>query len=119
IATAAKKYSIPCVAINGIMTITVAPAPPEIMLGLPPNIEVINPIRNAPYNPVSGGKPATIANDNDSGIIVIATVNPAKISTRYVFICSSIFYLKIKYKVKINELVLYNKKNPNISVRIL
>jgi hypothetical protein len=35
---------------------------------------------NAPYKPTNGGKPANMANDNDSGIIVIATVNPAKIS---------------------------------------
>jgi hypothetical protein len=35
---------------------------------------------NAAYNPTKGGKPASIANDKDSGIMVIATVKPAKIS---------------------------------------
>jgi hypothetical protein len=34
----------------------------------------------AAYNPTNGGKPANIAKDNDSGIIVIATVKPAKTS---------------------------------------
>jgi hypothetical protein len=32
------------------------------------------------YSPTKGGKPAKIANDNDSGIMVMATVKPAKIS---------------------------------------
>ena len=60
---------------------TVAPAPPEISPGLPPNIAATNPAMNAAYNPESGGNPAKIAKDNDSGIMVIATVNPANIST--------------------------------------
>jgi hypothetical protein len=34
----------------------------------------------AAYKPASGGKPTRIANESDSGIIVIATVKPAKIS---------------------------------------
>jgi hypothetical protein len=34
----------------------------------------------AAYKPVKGGKPARIANDNDSGIMVMATVKPARIS---------------------------------------
>jgi hypothetical protein len=38
---------------------------------------VTKPIINAAYNPTK--KPASIANDN-SGIMVIATVKPAKIS---------------------------------------
>ena len=61
-------------------TITVAPAPPEIIPGLPPKIDVINPMIKAPYNPTNGGNPAKIANESDSGIMVIATVKPAKIS---------------------------------------
>jgi hypothetical protein len=40
---------------------------------------VTKPIINAAYNPTKGGK-ASIANDKDSGIMVIATVKPAKIS---------------------------------------
>src|SRR5690606_15484181 len=105
--TAAKKYSMPCPAIKAIITITVAPAPPEIIPGLPPNIAVIIPIIKAPYNPVKGGNPATIANDKDSGIMVIATVNPAKISVRYRFNLSKIlsfvqkyFFLKRDKKIK-------------------
>ncbi len=43
-------------------------------------MEVTNPIIKAPYNPTKGGNPAKIANDNDSGIMVIATVKPARIS---------------------------------------
>jgi hypothetical protein len=58
----------------------VAPAPPEIIPGLPPKIAVTNPIIKAAYNPTSGGNPASIAKDKDSGIMVIATVRPAKIS---------------------------------------
>jgi hypothetical protein len=36
---------------------------------------VTKPIINAAYNPTKGGKPASIANDKDSGIMVIATVS--------------------------------------------
>jgi hypothetical protein len=43
-------------------------------------MEVISPIINAAYKPAKGGKPASMANDNDSGIMVIATVKPASIS---------------------------------------
>ncbi|MNY19724.1 hypothetical protein D3C86_1531700 [compost metagenome] len=60
---------------------TVAPAPPDIIPGLPPKIAVTKPIIKAAYKPVKGDSPASMAKDNDSGIIVIATVNPAKIST--------------------------------------
>jgi hypothetical protein len=41
---------------------------------------VTKPIIKAAYNPTKGGNPAKIANDNDSGIMVIATVKPAKTS---------------------------------------
>jgi hypothetical protein len=41
---------------------------------------VTNPMMKAAYSPTKGGKPAKIANDNDSGIMVMATVKPAKIS---------------------------------------
>jgi hypothetical protein len=40
---------------------------------------VTSPIIKAAYKP-KGGKPAKIANESDSGIMVIATVKPAKIS---------------------------------------
>ncbi|MNG11337.1 hypothetical protein D3C84_948710 [compost metagenome] len=79
-ATAAKTYSIPCDFIKAIKTITVAPAPPEIIPGLPPKIAVTKPAIKAAYKPTKGGNPAKIANDNDSGIMVMATVKPAKIS---------------------------------------
>ena len=59
-----------------------APAPPDIIPGLPPNIAVTKPAIKAAYRPIKGGKPANIANDSDSGIIVIATVKPARISVR-------------------------------------
>ncbi len=78
--TVAKTYSMPWEIINGIKTITVAPAPPEIKPGRPPKIAVTNPIIKAAYKPVKGENPARIANDKDSGIIVIATVSPANIS---------------------------------------
>jgi hypothetical protein len=71
----------PCIVINAISVTTVAPAPPDIMPGLPPKIAVTKPMINAAYSPVKGERPASIANDKDSGIIVIATVNPAKTST--------------------------------------
>ena len=79
-ATAAKTYSKPCEFIKAIKTTTVAPAPPETNPGRPPKIAVISPMIKAAYNPTKGGKSARMAKDNDSGIIVIATVNPAKIS---------------------------------------
>lgn len=79
-ATAAKTYSIPFDFIKAINTITVAPAPPETKPGRPPKTAVTKPIIKAAYNPAKGGKPARIANESDSGIIVIATVKPAKIS---------------------------------------
>ena len=78
--TAAKTYSIPFDCINAIKTTTVAPAPPETIPGLPPKMAVTKPIINAAYKPVNGEKPAKMANDNDSGIMVIATVKPAKTS---------------------------------------
>ena len=79
-ATAANTYSKPFDCIKAIKTITVAPAPPDTIPGLPPKTAVTKPIMKAAYNPTSGGKPANIANDNDSGIMVMATVNPAKTS---------------------------------------
>ena len=79
-ATAAKTYSNPFDFIKAIKTITVAPAPPETIPGLPPNIAVTNPIIKAAYKPTNGGNPANIAKESDSGIMVMATVNPAKIS---------------------------------------
>jgi hypothetical protein len=48
--------------------------------GLPPKIEVTRPIMKAPYKPTNGGSFAKIAKERDSGIMVIATVNPARIS---------------------------------------
>jgi len=53
----------------------------------------------APYNPVKGGKPATIAKDSDSGIMVIATVKPANISVRYNFKVSKGVYFDAKIKL--------------------
>ena len=79
-ATAANTYSSPLEFIKAIRVITVAPAPPEIIPGLPPKIAVINPAIKEAYKPINGGKPARIAKDNDSGIIVIATVKPANTS---------------------------------------
>ena len=79
-ATAAKTYSKPLERMSAIKTITVAPAPPETIPGLPPKTAVINPAIKAAYKPTKGGKPAKIANDKDSGIMVIATVKPANIS---------------------------------------
>ena len=81
-ATAASTYSIPLDCISAIKTITVAPAPPEINPGLPPKIAVTSPMMKAPYNPIKGGKPARIAKDKDSGIMVMATVIPASTSVR-------------------------------------
>jgi hypothetical protein len=78
--TKGKGKSKPCDFIKAIKTITVAPAPPEINPGLPPNTAVISPAIKAAYKPVKGGNPAKIANDKDSGIMVIATVRPARIS---------------------------------------
>jgi hypothetical protein len=52
--------------INAIKTITVAPAPPDTKPGLPPKTAVTNPMMKAAYSPTKGGKPAKIANDNDS-----------------------------------------------------
>src|SRR5690606_40982671 len=78
--TAANKYSTPCEAAKAINTTTVAPAPPDTIAGLPPKIAVTSPIKKEAYRPVSGDSPAKIAKDSDSGIMVIATVNPAKIS---------------------------------------
>ena len=82
-ATAAKAYSSPCVLIRAINVTTVAPAPPEINPGRPPNRAATSPAMNAAYSPESGGKPARMANDNDSGIMVMATAKPAKISARH------------------------------------
>ncbi|MNY18341.1 hypothetical protein D3C86_1517170 [compost metagenome] len=79
-AMAANTYSSPCNCIRAINTITVAPAPPEINPGRPPKMAVNKPMINAPYNPTSGGKPANKANESDSGIMVMATVNPARTS---------------------------------------
>src|SRR5690554_4390876 len=79
-ATAANKYSTPYVATKAIKTTTVAPAPPDTIPGRPPKTAVTNPIKKAAYNPVSGDNPAKIAKDNDSGIMVMATVKPAKTS---------------------------------------
>jgi hypothetical protein len=79
-ATVANTYSIPCACIRAIKTTTTAPAPPEIRPGLPPMIDVTSPIINAAYKPTRGGKPANIAKDKDSGIMVIATVIPARTS---------------------------------------
>lgn len=57
-----------------------APVAPEIIPGLPPKIEVINPIENAAYNPVSGDRPAINANAIASGTKAKATVNPDRTS---------------------------------------
>ena len=82
-ATAANAYSSPCVLIRAINVTTVAPAPPEINPGRPPNRAATSPAMNAAYSPESGGKPARMANDNDSGIMVMATAKPARISVRH------------------------------------
>ena len=48
---------------------------------------VIIPIKKAAYSPVSGVRPARIAKDKDSGIMVIATVKPARISfLKFIFL---------------------------------
>lgn len=64
-------------------TITTAKAPvaPEIMPGLPPKIEVINPIMKAPYKPMIGEIPATKANATASGTKARATVKPESTSS--------------------------------------
>jgi hypothetical protein len=54
------------------------PAPPDTIPGRPPNIAANH--YKCSIQSTNGGKPANIANDNDSGIIVIATVKPAKTS---------------------------------------
>ncbi|SEF89323.1 hypothetical protein SAMN04488130_103309 [Flavobacterium urumqiense] len=59
---------------------TVAHAPPDTVPGLPPNIAVINHVIKAAYKPANGGNPANMAKESDSGIMIIATVRPAKIS---------------------------------------
>src|SRR5690606_29446349 len=79
-ATAANKYSTPYMLLKAISTTTVAPAPPDIIPGRPPKIAVIRPIKKAAYKPNNGDKPAKIANDKYSGIMVMATVKPAKTS---------------------------------------
>ena len=61
-------------------TTATAPVAPEIIPGLPPKIEVTNPITKAAYNPVSGENPAIIAKAIASGTNAKATVNPDKIS---------------------------------------
>ena len=76
----AKIYCSPCSTFNAINVITVAPAPPETIAGRPPKIAVTIPIIKAPYKPTKGDKPAKMANESDSGIIVMATVKPANIS---------------------------------------
>jgi hypothetical protein len=57
-----------------------APVAPDIIPGLPPNIDVMNPIMKAAYNPVKGDNPAIKAKATASGIKAIATVNPDRIS---------------------------------------
>ena len=57
-----------------------APVAPEIIPGLPPNMEVINPIVNAAYNPVNGDNPAINEKATASGTSASATVSPDKIS---------------------------------------
>jgi hypothetical protein len=59
--------------------ITVAPAHQILNLVYRQKTVVTSPIIKAAYNH-KGGKPAKIANESDSGIMVIATVKPAKIS---------------------------------------
>ncbi len=65
----------------------VAPAPPETIPGRPPKMAVTNPIIKAAYNPVKGESPARMANERDSGIMVIATVNPARSSFLKLIFC--------------------------------
>ena len=84
-ATAAKKYTKPFEIISAIKTITVAPAPPEIIPGLPPKIAVNKHKINEAYKPIKRGKQANITNDSDSG--VIATVKPARISVLKLTFC--------------------------------
>ena len=57
-----------------------APVAPEIIPGLPPNIEVIKPIIKAPYRPTIGETPATKAKATASGTSARATVIPDKMS---------------------------------------
>jgi len=78
--TVAKTYSTPWLITRLTITIATAPVAPEIMPGLPPKIEVTNPITKAAYNPVNGSKPAIIAKATASGTNAKATVNPDKTS---------------------------------------
>lgn len=78
--TAANRYSTPCETTKAINTTTVAPAPPDTIPGRPPRTAVTIPIKKAAYKPVRGVSPARIANDKDSGIMVMATVKPANTS---------------------------------------
>jgi hypothetical protein len=78
--TVAKIYSTPCVLARATITTATAPAAPEIIPGRPPKTEVIIPIVNAAYKPVSGDNPANNAKATDSGIIAHDTVIPARIS---------------------------------------
>ena len=74
--TAAKIYSTPWLLANATITTATAPVAPDIIPGLPPNIDVINPILNAAYRPVNGDSPAINANAIASGTRAKATVSP-------------------------------------------
>ena len=67
------------------MTTAKAPVAPEIIPGLPPKIEVINPIMKAAYSPTRGSTPATKAKATASGINANATVIPDNTSFRTFF----------------------------------
>ena len=78
--TVAKRYSTPCSLTRLTITTARAPVAPEIMPGLPPATEAINPTKNAAYKPTKGSTPATNANATASGTNAKATVRPERIS---------------------------------------
>src|SRR6056297_1244368 len=80
--TVANTYSTPYCWAKLTITTATAPVAPEIIPGLPPKIEVTNPITNAAYNPVRGDKPAIKAKAMASGTKASATVRPDKTSVR-------------------------------------
>ena len=78
--TAANRYSKPNIIIKAVVTTAIEPAAPEIMIVRPPNIAVIKPMKNEPYNPIIGSIPATKVKATASGINVSTAVRPARTS---------------------------------------
>lgn len=53
-----------------------APVGPMILKGLPPNMAPIRPAQNAVIIPCTGVAPDAMANANDKGMLINATVKP-------------------------------------------